>query len=146
MIKEIVKLSIGGNPRALKRLVNSLSLIQIFPDLKEEDAINIDNELNETEKDMLMFSIMCMQIKYPEIYDVISKHPDFRDWDDKVALEVTDSKEESNDFPNFEKDFETACGVTWEDYKLVRREGKEIEYDISVLETNLMNIGREYYL
>ena len=87
MIKEIVKLSIGGNPRALKRLVNSLSLIQIFSDLKEEDAINIDSDiLNETEKDMLMFSIMCMQIKYPEIYEVISKHPDFRDWDDKVAL------------------------------------------------------------
>ena len=131
MIKEIVKLSIGGNPRALKRLVNSLSLIQIFSDLKkEEDTMNIDNDtLNETEKDMLMFSIMCMQIKYPEIYDVISKHPDFRDWDDKVALEVTDRKEESNDFPNFEKDFETACGVSWENYKLVRREGKELKYD-----------------
>ena len=68
-----------------------------------------------------MFSIMCMQIKYPEIYEVISKHQDFRDWDDKVALEVTDRKEESNDFPNFEKDFEAACGVTWEDYKLVRK-------------------------
>lgn len=133
MIKEIVKLSIGGNPRALKRLVNSLSLIQIFADLKkEEDAVNIDSDiLNETEKDMLMFSIMCLQIKYPEIYDVISKYPDFRDWDDKVALEVTDRKEESNDFPNFEKDFETACGVSWEDYKLVRREGKELKYDNS---------------
>ena len=129
MIKEIVKLSIGGNPRALKRLVNSLSLIQIFSDLKEEDAMNIDMDiLNETEKDMLMFSIMCMQIKYPEIYDVISKHPDFRDWDDKVALEITDRKEESNDFPNFEKDFETACGVSWENYvKKVRKEGGELK-------------------
>ena len=37
MIKEIVKLSIGGNPRALKRLVNSLSLIQIFADLKSSE-------------------------------------------------------------------------------------------------------------
>jgi len=133
MIQEIVKLSIGGNPRALKRLVNSLSLIQIFADLKkEEDAINIDSDiLNESEKDMLMFSIMCLQIKYPEIYDVISKYPDFRDWNDKVALEVTDRKEESNDFPNFEKDFETACGVSWEDYKSVRREGKEKKLDNS---------------
>ena len=131
MIKEIVKLSIGGNPRALKRLVNSLSLIQIFADLKSSDEEDESTELNETEKDMLMFSIMCMQIKYPEIYDVISKHPDFRDWNDKVALEVTDRKEESNDFPNFEKDFETACGVTWEDYKLVRRESKELKYDTS---------------
>ena len=130
MIKQIVKLSIGGNPRALKRLVNSLSLIQIFADLKSTEEQE-NNELNETEKDMLMFSIMCMQIKYPEIYDVISKHPDFRHWDDKVALEVTDRKEESNDFPNFEKDFETACGVTWEEYKLVRREGKERKYDTS---------------
>ena len=131
MIKEIVKLSIGGNPRALKRLVNSLSLIQIFADLKVSDEEEDNSELNETEKDMLMFSIMCMQIKYPEIYDIISKHPDFRDWDDKVALEVTDRKEESNDFPNFEKDFKTACGVTWEDYKLVKREGKESKYDTS---------------
>ena len=130
-IKQIVKLSIGGNPRGLKRLVNSLSLIQIFADLKTSDDEDENNELNETEKDMLMFSIMCMQIKYPEIYDVISKYPDFRDWDDKVALEVTDRKEESNDFPNFEKDFETACGIPWEDYKLVRKGAKDLKYDSS---------------
>lgn len=141
MIKEIVKLSIGGNPRALKRLVNSLSLIQIFADLKSSDEENETNELNVTERDMLMFSIMCMQIKYPEIYDVISKYPDFRDWDDKVALEITDRKEESNDFPNFEKDFETACGISWEDYKLVRTEGKDSEND----NTGARNEFNEYW-
>ena len=120
MIQEIVKLSIGGNPRSLKRLVNSLSLIQIFADLKlksSEEEVSDSAILNETEKDMLMFSIMCMQIKYPEIYDVLKKYPDFRQWNDKVALEVTDRKEESNSFPNFEKDFETACGISWEEYK-----------------------------
>jgi len=124
MIKEIVKLSIGGNPRALKRLVNSLSLIQIFAELKQNEGLNNKDHtiLNETEKDMLMFAFMCMQIKYPDIYEVISKHPDFRHWDDKVALQVTDRKEESNDFPNFEKDFETACGISWKKYKSNRRD------------------------
>tara|TARA_B100000029_G_C17597938_1_gene964813 strand:- start:66 stop:2195 length:2130 start_codon:yes stop_codon:yes gene_type:complete len=128
MIKEIVKLSIGGNPRALKRLVNSLSLIEIFANQKETDEDEQSTELNETEQDMLMFAIMCMQIKYPEIYEVITKHPDFRQWNDKVALEITDRREESNDFPNFEKDFQTACGISWENYvKTVRKEDKELK-------------------
>ena len=30
MLTQIIDLSIGGNPRSLKRLVNSLSLIQMF--------------------------------------------------------------------------------------------------------------------
>ena len=87
--------------------------------------------LTKLKKICLCFQSCACKLNIPEIYDVISKHPDFRHWDDKVALEVTDRKEESNDFPNFEKDFETACGVTWEEYKLVRREGKERKYDTS---------------
>ena len=33
-VREIILRTIGGNPRSIKRLVNSVSLIQIFSDLK----------------------------------------------------------------------------------------------------------------
>jgi hypothetical protein len=129
-ISQMVRLSIGGNPRSLKRLVNSLSLIQIFSELKLKneggESDNTENQeviLEETQTDMLMFAIMCIQIKYPEIYEVIVQNPNFKKWDDNVALAFTDRKEETEDFPNFEKDFEISCGISWEEYKAHRRDG-----------------------
>ena len=35
-VKKIVLSTIGGNPRSIKRLVNSVSLIQIFTEVKSE--------------------------------------------------------------------------------------------------------------
>ena len=134
-IEKMVKLSIGGNPRSLKRLVNSLSLIQIFSELKkrennkdlrseiDEEKNSNNQQLDETQKDMLMFAIMCIQIKYPDIYEVLIHQPNFKKWDDKVALRFTDRKEETEEFPNFEKDFEISCGIPWKNYKAYRRDG-----------------------
>jgi hypothetical protein len=108
VITQVVRWSIGGNPRALKRLINSLSLIEIFRKLKEDDSDEQSEEYNltETQEDMLMFAIMCIQIKYPDIYDVIIRFPDFKKWDDKIAVEITDRKE--NGMKNFESDFTDA--------------------------------------
>ena len=105
MLTKIIDLSIGGNPRSLKRLVNSLSLIQMFMDARDSKKKPEQNsDMNVTQKDLLMFSIVCMQIQYPDIYEVLTKNANFKEWDETLALEITDGKEKTDDFPHFEED------------------------------------------
>ena len=79
-ISEVILRTIGGNPRSIKRLVNSVSLIQIFteeksadnlqdPQTENDDGANIDNE---TEK-FLIFALLCLQIAYPPIYTPVNQ-------------------------------------------------------------------------
>jgi hypothetical protein len=115
-ITTIIINSIGGNPRSLKRLVNSLALIDIFKNLgkmdedsddkkntgdDEEEESNPETEDNYAKqlkdgqrKDLLMFSLVCLQISYPEVYDLLGIEHDFTKWNDDFAARVTQKKEE----------------------------------------------------
>ena len=113
-IREIILRTIGGNPRSIKRLVNSVSLIQIFSDLKtnedKENNINIDKEdedLDEKDLKFLLFSLLCLQIAYPPIYSLLVNKPDFTSWDDNFAFNETKRSEESID--TFKEEFDNAC-------------------------------------
>ena len=68
--------SVGTNPRALKRLINYLSLIRLLIDRTEtkED----DNDLKNW-KDIL-FALVSLQIQYPKVYDALIASPDFPKW------------------------------------------------------------------
>ena len=101
VIQNIILRTIGGNPRSLKRLVNSLALIGLFENV-EEPATTIDDDEGSEEilstgdtRKMLLFSLVCLQIAYPEIYNLLVKKADFRQWDDVTAFEVTQRKEET---------------------------------------------------
>ena len=73
-IEFIVKNTIQENPRSLKRLINYLSLIKI---LHEDKNSNI----NSKDEKMLLFAILCLQIAFPDIYSVLERDPNFREWD-----------------------------------------------------------------
>jgi len=81
-ISEIVSLSVGTNPRALKRLANSVSLIEI---IRGEELISIDERIIE-------FSLICIQIAYPFIYNLIQKEADFTRWDQQFVLSSLKNK------------------------------------------------------
>jgi hypothetical protein len=77
----IVKLTIGYNPRALKRLVNSLSLIRIQKELSDSaipKAIKYDDFLIK----QLLIALVCIQISFPKLYNLLLKSPVFYEWDD----------------------------------------------------------------
>ena len=58
----LIRHSIGNNPRAMKRLFNSFYLLLCIA----------DNDVIKTEDDILMlFSMLCMQSKYEELYNII---------------------------------------------------------------------------
>ncbi len=111
-IREIILRTIGGNPRSIKRLVNSVSLIQIFSEEKVvvESSTNEqekgEEELDERDYKFLMFSLLCLQIAYPQIYSLLITKPDFSAWDDDFAFEETKRSEESS--KTFSEEYENA--------------------------------------
>lgn len=81
-LSEIAQLSVGSNPRSLKRLTNTLSLISI-----------INKKLSEGEKpedtnQLLNFALVCMQIAYPFIYNQLTEEPDFKQWNESIAARL----------------------------------------------------------
>lgn len=105
-VREIILRTIGGNPRSIKRLVNSVSLIQIFTEEKiktersnTEDVhseIQDDGEQESTknEEKFLLFALLCLQIAYPPVYNLLSKEPNFPLWNDALAFKETNRSEE----------------------------------------------------
>ena len=82
-ITDIIDWSVGTNPRALKRLVNSVSLIETIRD----DKIKITEEERVVE-----FALICIQIAYPTIYGLIQKNHEFTSWNQQFISDVLKSK------------------------------------------------------
>lgn len=78
----IANLSVGSNPRSIKRLLNSLSLIKCINDAKEDDDLKL-----ETDTDLLLnFFLVSLQIAYPKIYNILVENNDFTAWNESIAL------------------------------------------------------------
>ncbi len=81
-LSEIAQLSVGCNPRSLKRLTNTLSLISIINDEVSE------NEKTDAHNKLLNFALVCLQIAYPYIYNQLSEETDFKKWDESIAAKL----------------------------------------------------------
>ena len=105
-LSEIARLSVGSNPRSLKRLTNTLSLISIIN--AEKSTESEINTLNKT----LNFSLVCMQIAYPYIYNQLTEEPDFKQWNERIASKLklrhltTEEKESLDATEEFDEDWE----------------------------------------
>ena len=82
---ELVKASIGFNPRSMKRLFNTYQLLNII--LKSELA-------NKFEEQKLLFAIICMQMEYDELYKYIVENRNELDNDMLVELSTIDRSED----------------------------------------------------
>ena len=80
-LSEIARLSVGCNPRSLKRLTNTLSLISIINRRLAAGSAETAAGHNK----VLNFALVCMQIAYPYIYNQVTEEPDFKKWDDATA-------------------------------------------------------------
>lgn len=106
-IADIIGNSIGSNPRSLKRLINTLSLISILT-AKNEGVEGV----NDHDAKLLKFAIVCIQIAYPGIYARLISFPDFTHWDNTTAthLKLPALTEEEGDeltkLEEFDEDWE----------------------------------------
>ena len=80
-LSEFARLSVGRNPRSLKRLANILSLINL-----------INNQGSKTQDEsyekLLNFALVCMQVSYPTIYNYLVAESDFKKWDETLAKRI----------------------------------------------------------
>jgi hypothetical protein len=97
-LSEITRLSVGSNPRSLKRLTNTLALISIINEMQKGEATTTQ----EQQSKVLNYALVCVQIAYPYIYNQLTEEPDFKNWNEKIASKLklrplTDMERESLD-------------------------------------------------
>jgi len=78
---EISNLSVGTNPRALKRLLNSLLLIQCINNPIDEKQADAELKL------LVNFALVSIQIAFPPIYNVLSANPGFDNWNKEILIQ-----------------------------------------------------------
>ncbi|MBR5704785.1 MAG: hypothetical protein IKX21_02300, partial [Deltaproteobacteria bacterium] len=71
LLEQMARLSTSQNPRAVKRLINSLSLINIMQ--QERGGLS-------PEQRQICFGMVCMQVAYTGIYNMLIEEPDFTQW------------------------------------------------------------------
>lgn len=79
MFTKIVEFSVGKNPRSIKRLINTLSLIDCITQCGD-DISGRSNEISMDDK-LLNFIVVAIQICYPRIYRMLAQKPGFTSWD-----------------------------------------------------------------
>lgn len=107
-LSEITRLSVGSNPRSLKRLTNTLALISIINDIQNSTTTSSHDILSKE----LNYALVCLQIAYPYIYNQLTEMPDFKTWNEKIASKLklrplTDAERETLDATDeFDDDWE----------------------------------------
>ena len=105
-IIEFINLSVGSNPRSLKRLFNTLSLITLIirSKLKKSDF--------KRDEKLIGFGLVCLQITYPKIYNLLADKPKFTSWNEefaqKLKLPIIDSTivEQLKNYREFDEEWE----------------------------------------
>lgn len=81
-LSELALLSIGTNPRGLKRLINTLSLLQIIRTTETENTKAPEHEL------LLNFALVCVQVAYPKLYSFLLQEPNYKNWNEQTARKM----------------------------------------------------------
>jgi len=126
LIESLVTLSIGTNPRSIKRLINSLSLIKILNDTKNDsddednnldnNTISIDQEsvIDNVDVATVMLAMACLQIANSDLYDMLVTEPVFTSWNEDFAYKLTQGKEEND--KSWEQNFKQATESESKDF------------------------------
>ena len=76
------------------------TLLNILGNIKQKK--NSASKIKLEEK-LLEFALVCCQVAFPKIYELISERPSILEWDDEFAFSVTEKKEEQD--PMFKQSF-----------------------------------------
>ena len=104
----VVESSVGKNPRSIKRLINTLSLLDCIAQYGDESESNPGGSIDDK---LLNFVVVSIQICYPKIYRMLSANPAFTAWDNSFAQRMGISIAEIIDKDTRNQDAE----MQWED-------------------------------
>ena len=82
LLTDFAILSVGQNPRALKRLTNTISLINLINNKEKKGSKELSNEK------LLGFAMVCLQISYPMIYNKLLEDSNFAEWNEQTAIKL----------------------------------------------------------
>ncbi len=82
-LADFAKSALGSNPRSLKRLANSLSFINLLMQSLQPDQ-GSQKGISSVEK-QISFAVVCLQIAFPPIYNLLADNADFQNWNEEFA-------------------------------------------------------------
>lgn len=111
LFSTVVEASVGKNPRSIKRLINTLSLLDCIAQCGTPQG---DKSTNDTLDDKLLSLItVSIQICYPKIYRMLSRNPGFTGWDmefaKKMGINVDADCADNESGTQWEDILEAAC-------------------------------------
>lgn len=95
LFSTVMEASVGKNPRSIKRLINTLSLIGCIEQSGYE-TYGHDSDKRPEDK-LLNLIIVSIQICYPKIYRMLSLNPDFTGWGEETARKLGIRMENSHE-------------------------------------------------
>ncbi|HUH73201.1 MAG TPA: P-loop NTPase fold protein [Chitinophagales bacterium] len=144
---EISNLSVGSNPRALKRLMNSLSLIKCINSAKNDSTEN--DQLNDELELLVNFALVSIQIAYPPVYRLLSLYSSFDKWDEKVALQMNlkqldaQSVEKLNNSEEFDEEWEKVLFRLCENDHYLKKRALSISRLLNTLKNSITAKGED---
>lgn len=142
---EISNLSVGKNPRALKRLMNSLSLISCINSAKGND--HESDPLNEELELLVNFALVSIQIAYPQVYRLLTLHSGFDNWNENVALQMNlkpldqQSIDKLNQSEEFDEEWEKVLFRLCENDHYLKKRALNISRLLNSLKSSIIDKG-----
>lgn len=106
---DVVKYTVGFNPRSLKRFMNSFSLLRSLRQISE-DGVKVNKY-----DDLVLFGLLGLQISYSKVFRLITTESRFWDWDsafaNKMKVSLDDVKDQIEDF---DPDYKNKTDEDWE--------------------------------
>ena len=102
-------LSLGNNPRSVKRLMNTLSFISLL--LESKNEIHKENYSPTSREKQILYALVAIQTAFPSVFNLLSDNPHLESWNNDfarkhdIAIETSDHKSRN----------ETSLSATWKD-------------------------------
>ncbi len=107
----VVEASVGKNPRSIKRLINTLSLLDCIAQCGEKQEVK--PSVDTLDDKLLNLITVSIQICYPKIYRMLSRNPGFTGWDmdfaQKMGIKVDPDSIDKELGNQWEDILEAAC-------------------------------------
>ena len=117
-LDEAESLTVGHNPRSIKRFLNTLSLIKCISLAKNNLKATVNKEQEKEDAQvrklnmLLNLAIVGIQVAYPKVYQLLCIEPGFTLWDDTIASKMgmpridEQTKERLSGFEAFDETWE----------------------------------------
>ena len=124
-LDSLVKLTVnscGRNPRSIKRMLNTLSLVREI----HRKGTNLLEQQNPELFLKLLYAVVCIQSAYPRLYDELLKNPNLYDWiedsSEDTVPDMSGVRQEFEELNSSDFAFENLLSDPW-----IRKRDKQIK-------------------